>query len=150
MPITKGRWRRNISFKKDIQEGIGAIWADRDKISQVIINLLNNAVKYTPGGGSISVRLEGVGEEVRFEVTDTGPGVPEKHKDKLFNKFERITSEKIEGTGLGLAIAKDIVELHKGRIWVESPAWESLPAGKHGSKFIFFLPKDLRGKNRPE
>ena len=139
--------KKYISLKKDIQKDVGAIWADRDKISQVIINLLNNAIKYTPAGGEVCIKLISKGTELYFEISDTGLGIPEKYKDKIFDKFERILTEKTEGTGLGLPIAKDIVELHKGRIWVESPAWKSLPAGRQGSRFIFILPRDLRVKN---
>jgi signal transduction histidine kinase len=74
--------------------------------------------------------------EIRqFEISDSGPGIPEEYKQKIFDKFERITSEKQEGTGLGLPIAKDIIELHKGKMWVESNE------GK-GSTFIFALPKN--------
>ena len=135
--------KKGISIKRDIKEGIGAIWADRDKVSEVVINLLSNAIKYTPSGGSMTIKLDRVNEDVRFEISDTGPGIPEEYKDKIFDKFERITTEKIEGTGLGLPIAKDIVELHKGRIWVESPA------GSQGSRFIFLLPRDLRQASRP-
>ena len=72
--------------------------------------------------------------EVRFEIADTGPGIPKGSFAKMFNKFERVAAEKQEGTGLGLAISKDIIELHKGKIWVESEV------GK-GSKFIFTLPR---------
>ncbi|MFA5143722.1 MAG: ATP-binding protein [Candidatus Omnitrophota bacterium] len=136
--------KKDISLKQDIQKDAGAVWADRDKISEVVINLLNNAVKYTPSGGEVGIKLIGNENEVCFEVSDTGPGIPEEYKDKIFDKFERITAEKIEGTGLGLPIAKDIVELHKGRIRVESPAWKDLPAGRQGSRFIFVLPRDLK------
>lgn len=139
--------KKEIYFKKDLPAEIGAIWADRDKISEVVINLLNNAVKYTPAGGEVGIKLIGKENELYFEISDTGPGIAEEYKDKIFDKFERITAEKAEGTGLGLSIAKDIVELHKGRIWVESPAWKSLPAGRQGSRFIFALPRDFRGKN---
>lgn len=129
--------KNRLILKKDIAGDIGPIWADRDKISQVIINLLNNAIKYTPGGGSVTIKLERAGEEVRFEISDTGPGIAKEDFIKIFDKFERVTTEKYEGTGLGLPIAKDIVELHKGNIMVESEI------GK-GSKFIFTLPLDLR------
>jgi len=125
--------KKQISLKKDIQENIGAIWADRDKISEVVINLLNNAVKYTTAGGEVGIKLISKENELYFEISDTGPGIPEEYKDKIFDKFERITTEKMEGTGLGLPIAKDIVELHKGKIWVESEA------GK-GSVFKVKLP----------
>lgn len=133
--------KKDISLKKDIQKDIGAIWADRDKISQIVINLFNNAIKYTHVGGEVGIKLITKENELYFEISDTGPGIPKEYKDKIFDKFERITAEKIEGTGLGLPIAKDIVMLHKGRIWLESEA------GK-GSRFIFVLPRDLRDKNR--
>jgi signal transduction histidine kinase len=84
------------------------------------------------------VRFTADEREVRFEISDTGPGVPLAYQQKIFDKFERITAEKQEGTGLGLSIAKDIVELHKGKIWVESKIGE-------GSCFIFTLPRGARG-----
>lgn len=129
--------KKQITLKRDIPEDIGSIWADRDMLSEVIINLLNNAIKYTPNKKNITVKLKGEEQEIRFEISDTGPGIPAEHFQKIFDKFERITAEKQEGTGLGLPIAKDIVELHKGKIWVESEI------GK-GSKFIFTLPRSLR------
>lgn len=128
-----GLAKKKISLKKDIQEDIGVIWADRDKISQVVINLLNNAVKYTPVGGEVGIKLIAKENELYFAISDTGPGIPEEYKDKIFDKFERITAEKIEGTGLGLPIAKDIIELHKGQIWVESEVGQ-------GSVFVVKLP----------
>lgn len=129
--------KKNISLKKNIGSGIGSVWGDRDKLSEVIINLLNNAIKYTPPKGSITFGLEGAEKEVRFEISDTGPGIPKEYYDKVFDKFERILTEKKEGTGLGLPIAKDIVGLHKGKIWVESELGR-------GSKFSFILPRDFR------
>lgn len=129
--------KKQITLKKDISQDIGSLWADRDKLSEVLINLLNNAIKYTPNKGGINIKLVGTKKEVCFEISDTGPGIPREYCQKIFDKFERITTEKQEGTGLGLPIAKEIVELHGGRIWVESEV------GK-GSKFIFVLPKDLR------
>jgi signal transduction histidine kinase len=128
--------RKQLTIKKAIPEDIGLLWADKDKVTQVIVNILSNAIKYTPSGGTIAITLSGTDNEMRFEISDTGSGLARKDIDKLFNKFERIFSEKQEGTGLGLSIAKDIVELHKGKIWVESEI------GK-GSRFIFILPKNL-------
>jgi signal transduction histidine kinase len=133
---------KQISFKMDIKQDIGMIWGDKDKITEVILNLLNNSIKYTPSGGTVAIRIEDAGEEILFEISDTGPGIPKKDHEKIFDKFERITTKKQEGTGLGLPIAKDIVELHRGKIWVESEP------GK-GSKFIFTLPRDLRKTRRP-
>jgi len=132
--------KKKMLFSKNIPSDIGMIWADRDKISEVIINLLSNAIKHTPAGGEVGIKLSAKENELYFEISDSGPGIPEEYKDKIFDKFERITTEKTEGAGLGLPIARDIVELHKGRIWVESEP------GK-GSRFIFVLPRDLRKKN---
>ncbi|MFC1645891.1 sensor histidine kinase [Candidatus Omnitrophota bacterium] len=134
--------KKQITLKEDISQDIGLMWADKDKLSQVIINLLSNAIRYTPNKGIIAIKLDGSEKEIHFEISDTGPGIPKEDYGKVFDKFERINAEKQEGTGLGLPIAKDIVELHKGKVWVESEI------GK-GSRFIFVLPRDLRDKNRP-
>ena len=129
--------KKQLVLKKEISSNIGTVVGDRDKLTEVIINLLNNAIKYTPEIGNIVVKLEGNEREIRFEIADTGPGIPKDHLDEVFDKFFRITAEKQEGTGLGLPIAKEIVELHKGRMWVESEI------GK-GSRFIFTVPRDFR------
>jgi signal transduction histidine kinase len=133
--------KKKITLKKKVASTAGLVWADRDKISEVIINLLTNAIKYTPKQGHIAVTLEGDRENIRFEISDTGPGIPRKYLGRIFDKFERVTAEKEEGTGLGLPIARDIIALHKGKIWVESKA------GK-GSRFIFTLPRSLRKQKR--
>lgn len=125
--------KKQLALQKEIEPNVGLLTGDRDKLTEVIINLLNNAIKYT-SKGSITVTLMGRAQEVRFEIADTGPGIPEKYFEKVFDKFERIMTEKQEGTGLGLPIAKDIIELHKGKLWVESEP------GK-GSTFIFTLPR---------
>ena len=129
--------KKQLFLKTDIQKDIGFILVDKDKLEQVIINLLSNAIKYTPSGGSIVIKLTGTESEIQFEISDTGPGIAKKDIHKLFSKYERIIVEKKEGTGLGLSIAKSIIELHKGKIWVESKL------GK-GSKFIFTLPRDFK------
>lgn len=125
--------KKQLVLEKNIQKEIGLIWGDHDKLTEAVINLLNNAVKYT-AAGTISISLSGSEKEIRFEIADTGSGVPPEYQDKIFDKFERIKAEKQEGTGLGLSIVKEIIELHKGKIWVESES------GK-GSKFIFTLPR---------
>ncbi|MFH1653545.1 MAG: PAS domain-containing sensor histidine kinase [Pseudomonadota bacterium] len=129
--------KNGLSLEKDVPDDIGSIWGDRDKLTEVIINLLNNAIKYTPSKGKIAVKCKEEGESVRFEISDTGDGIPKDHLETIFDKFRRIIDVSKDGTGLGLSITKDIVELHKGRIWVES---------EHGlgSNFIFILPRDLR------
>ncbi len=127
--------KKALALAKEIPQNIGMIWADRDKLSEVVINLLSNAIKYTPAGGKVTIKAEGAENEIRFEISDTGPGIAKEDFEKIFDKFERISAEKEEGTGLGLAITKDIVALHKGKVWVESEP------GK-GSTFIVTLPRN--------
>jgi len=129
--------KKNIILKKDIPADVGTVWGDEDKIIEVIDNLLANAMKYTPPGGTVTFTLSGNEQEVRFAISDTGPGIAKEDIEKIFDKFERVSAERQEGTGLGLPIAKDIVNLHKGKIWVESAI------GK-GSTFLFTLPRNLR------
>jgi PAS domain S-box-containing protein len=126
--------KKALIFEKDFLEDPGVVWADKDKLAGAVTNLLSNAVKYTPCGGKITIRLSGSKKEVRFEISDSGPGIAKRDLWKLFDEFERLTAERQEGTGLGLFITKYIIELHKGKIWVESEL------GK-GSKFIFILPR---------
>jgi signal transduction histidine kinase len=130
-------FKKRLRLQKEIQANTGWLCGDRDKLTQVFINLLSNAIKYTPEGGNIVVKMEGSEKEIRFEIADSGSGIPDDEREKIFDKFTRIMTEKHEGTGLGLPIAKEIVELHKGRLWVESEP------GK-GSRFIFTMPRDCR------
>jgi signal transduction histidine kinase len=114
---------------------VDVVTGDERRIRQVIFNLLSNAVKFTPEGGAVDVRARQVNGEVRVSVADTGPGIaPEDHK-RIFDEFQQTEAgiEQREGTGLGLALSKRLVELHGGRIWVESEF------GK-GSTFVFALP----------
>ncbi|MGA9350615.1 MAG: ATP-binding protein [Anaerolineae bacterium] len=97
--------------------------ADRDRLKQVFINLLDNAVKYCPEGSKVQVRLEIDGESMVVEVADDGPGIPEEDLPHIFEKMYRVEKERtraVEGSGLGLSIVKRIVELHDGQIAVES------------------------------
>ncbi|MEK7232174.1 MAG: ATP-binding protein [Elusimicrobiota bacterium] len=113
--------------------------ADADLMERVITNLLGNAIKYTPAGGSITIsgeQTEG-GKVVRFCVADTGPGIPEAYLTRIFEKFEQVTGQRSGGTGLGLTITKHFVEAHLGKIWVESEL------GK-GSRFCFTIPRGLK------
>ena len=122
------------TLKKELAKKSLVVNADLDKTTQVFVNLLSNAIKYSPESGTIIVRSLDLEKEIMVEVSDTGEGIYLEDIDKIFDKFTRVTAEKKEGTGLGLPIAKDIVELHKGRIWVKSEP------GK-GSQFCFTLPK---------
>jgi len=128
---------RDIDLVRDIRDADLTAWGDEKQITQVVSNLLGNAVKYTPEGGQIIIKAFPIDKFIRIEMSDNGPGIPPDKLDKVFDKFEMIGSEK-EGSGLGLAIVKDIVETHKGKIWVESNPGQ-------GSKFIVVLPRDLRG-----
>lgn len=114
----------------------GTIFADKDRIQQILFNLLNNAFKYTEKG-HIELSVRDKGHDIEFSVEDTGKGIPEENHEKIFKKFERLTPSKsshAKGTGLGLFISRELVKLHAGRIWVESKVGE-------GSKFSFTIPK---------
>ena len=100
----------------------------------VFDNLLSNAIKYSPGGTRIDVDIEDRGESWLLSVKDQGEGVPDQHKQRIFNRFERLEKEGVKGSGFGLTIAKQIVSMHGGEIWVEDN-----PAG--GSVFFVKLPK---------
>jgi signal transduction histidine kinase len=117
--------------------GIDLVTGDARRIRQVIFNLLSNAVKFTPPGGAVDVRATRVNGEVRVSVTDTGPGIAPDDHERIFEEFQQTEAgvEQREGTGLGLALSKRLVELHGGRIWVESEPGE-------GSTFVFTLPAE--------
>ncbi len=119
------------------RDGDALSWADRDKVVQVLINLIGNAVKFTPPRGRITVTIARSRDDwVQISVADTGPGIPADDADRIFNKFYQVPhagEQKTKGTGLGLAICKALVEMHGGRIWVESEL-------NKGSTFSFTLP----------
>jgi len=114
---------------------VDTVAGDERRIRQVIFNLLSNAVKFTPAGGAVDVNAAKVDGEVRVSVADTGPGIAPEDRERIFEEFQQTEAgiEQCEGTGLGLALSKRLVELHGGRIWVESQL------GK-GSTFVFTLP----------
>ena len=113
------------------------VWADPDKVHQVIANLLANAIKFSPPGAEVVVTAcPDAGGLVRLAVEDAGPGVPAAERERVFDKFYqvgRIEGERLPGTGLGLTIARHLVELHGGRLWVED-------ATRGGAKFVVLLP----------
>ena len=118
-----------------LDPAVGVVQADERRIRQVVFNLLSNAVKFTPAGGNVEVRSAQVDGEVRVSVADTGPGIPEEDHRRIFEEFQQteVGIEQGEGTGLGLALSKRLIELHGGRIWVESSLGQ-------GSTFTFTLP----------
>ncbi len=142
---------KKISFKTDFSDEKLILECDPDRMTQVITNLVGNAVKFTPEGGSITVDAKGGiqdpsagGECIEIGVRDTGIGIAPQDLGRIFQKFEQVSLAQPQGvssTGLGLTIVKEIVELHNGRIWVESEV------GK-GSRFVFRIP--LKSKIRSE
>jgi two-component system OmpR family sensor kinase len=127
---------KNISLRTDITEGLPEIEADGRRMEQVVANLLDNALNHTPSGGTVTVAVSPDKDGVLVSVADTGAGIPAEHLPYIFERFYKVDdarSRKTGGAGLGLAIAKQMVELHGGRIRVESEV------GK-GSKFSFTLP----------
>jgi signal transduction histidine kinase len=128
--------KHGITLDVDVDERLGDITGDERKIKQILLNLLSNAVKFTPEGGRIGITARQVDSAVEISVSDTGVGIAPEDQPKIFEEFRQVGSDythKVEGTGLGLTLAKKFVELHGGRIWVESEA------GK-GSTFTFTLP----------
>jgi len=127
--------RRGIKLGQTINEGVGMVQGDERKVKQVLLNLLSNALKFTPEGGRIDVRAamnDGVPE---ISVADTGVGIAPEDQEAIFEEFRQVgtADKKVEGTGLGLALSRKFIELHRGRIWVQSQP------GK-GSTFSFTLP----------
>ncbi|MBU0704839.1 MAG: GAF domain-containing protein [Chloroflexi bacterium] len=128
------------SLTARVDPGLLRMFADDGMILRVLTNLLDNAVKFTPEGGSITLDVERVGEEILFTVSDTGPGIPVEHHRRIFDRFARLEdAESFKGAGLGLAYCKLAVEAHGGRIWVESEVGR-------GSRFKFTLPLELGAK----
>jgi PAS domain S-box-containing protein len=126
--------KKNIHLSQKIAGDLPPLRANPIRIRQMIDNLVGNAIKYTPEGGEIRVRLEAEGQQVILEVSDTGPGIPREEQSRIFEKFYRASNvTETKGTGLGLAIVKSIVDSHQGRVWVESVL-------NQGASFFVVLP----------
>ena len=119
MFLSKAR-EKELRFEVEVAEGLAPIHGDRQRILQVLGNLVGNAVKFTPERGRVVVRAAAAGREVLFSVQDTGPGIAPEDLPRVFQRFWQARDAKGKGAGLGLSIAKGIVEAHGGRIWVES------------------------------
>jgi two-component system sensor histidine kinase VicK len=121
----------------DAPQSLGSASYDSDRLIQVLTNLVSNAIKFTPEGGSINVSARRQGESLAFCVRDTGLGIPKDDLPKIFNRFYRVhrPGQEIKGTGLGLAIVHKIVAAHGGRIDVQSEV-------DHGTTFTVQLPLD--------
>ena len=128
--------RHGIQLTLDVDTRVGDLTADERKVKQILLNLLSNAVKFTPDGGKISVRTGRSAGLVEISVSDTGIGIPPEDQQRIFEEFRQTKGKDPqvgEGTGLGLTLAKRFVELHGGRIWLESEVGR-------GSTFTFTLP----------
>jgi two-component system phosphate regulon sensor histidine kinase PhoR len=124
---------KGLRIKVALPEGLPLVRADGAQLGEVLQNLLDNALQYTPRGGEIEVSACANGSSVTFTVADTGIGIPESDLERIFERFYRVDaarSREAGGTGLGLAIARHIVDAHGGRIWVESAVGQ-------GSRFHF-------------
>ena len=128
--------RNGVQVELRLDPEVDLLQGDERRIRQVVFNLLSNAVKFTPQGGRVDVSAVRQDGEVLVAVSDTGPGIPADDQARIFEEFQQArdtNGERPEGTGLGLALSRSLVELHGGRIWVESEP------GK-GSTFTFTLP----------
>jgi two-component system phosphate regulon sensor histidine kinase PhoR len=126
--------RAGLTLALDIPEELPLVFADRARVEQVLLNLIHNAIKFTPAGGEIAISAERAGAYLHVHVTDTGQGIPEAELPRVFERFYKTDrSRRSEGTGLGLAISKHIIQAHNGDIWVTSTLGE-------GSTFSFSLP----------
>ncbi len=127
---------KDLRVSVNLQQPLPDIAADRRRLAEVLQNLLDNAMQYTPAGGQIMVGASANGAEVTITVSDTGIGIPQADQSRIFERFYRVDvarSREVGGTGLGLSISKHLVEAHGGRIWVESEVGQ-------GSQFHFTVP----------
>lgn len=142
MPIAE---KKHIALSLESLKKVPNVFLDKDRMEQVLNNLIENAIKYTPDGGCISVNIEDKGKDIVCFISDTGIGIPPQDIGRIFTEFHRSSETLLykgeSGTGLGLPITKGIIRAHRGKIWVESIV------GK-GSKFIFSLPKEKRERKR--
>ena len=123
----------SLECRIEVDAAVGEVWGDRNRLLQVLENLIGNAIKFTPAGGRITVGAVTRDHEVVFRVTDTGAGIAPENQARVFDRFWQASRTGGLGAGLGLPITKGIVEAHGGRIWVES-------AEGRGSTFFFTVP----------
>ena len=124
---------KGLGLHVDMRDGELVVRCDRERVVQVLSNLLGNAVKFTPTGGTVLLTVEQSGDRAQFTVLDTGPGVPAVLREHIFERFRQAEDAARKGRGLGLYIAKGLVEAQGGKIWMESPA-------QGGASFSFTLP----------
>jgi signal transduction histidine kinase len=134
--------RRGIALHQSVEAHMGEIKGDERKVKQVLLNLLSNALKFTPEGGRVEVLARVVEGMAEISVTDTGVGIAPEDQEAVFEEFRQVgtAEKKAEGTGLGLTLCRKFVELHGGKIWVTSQVGV-------GSTFTFTIPAS-RGQER--
>jgi signal transduction histidine kinase len=127
--------KNGVALSLELASNVDIVQGDERRLRQVVFNLLSNAVKFTPPGGSIVIESARMNGEVQVSVTDSGPGIAKEDQERIFEEFQQtdVGVQQREGTGLGLALSRRLVELHGGRIWVESNPGD-------GSRFVFTLP----------
>jgi PAS domain S-box-containing protein len=134
----------NLRISLSVEEELPLVRADANQLRQIVANLLDNAVKYSPEGGDVVIRLERNGRAVRFAVSDSGLGIPSKERRRIFEKFYRLDpnmTRGIGGTGLGLYIVRELVQRFDGKVWVESTEGQ-------GSTFFVELPVAEKSRSR--
>jgi len=133
---------KSLELRSELPPDLPEVSADPSRLQQVFTNLLGNAIKFTPEGGTITVRAQQEGGDILCSVTDTGPGIPEDELPYLFDRFWQARRTARKGSGLGLSIVKGIVAAHGGRTWAESRVGA-------GSTFFFTLPAALLASDEP-
>ncbi|MNS49519.1 Alkaline phosphatase synthesis sensor protein PhoR [compost metagenome] len=128
--------QQGVTLSLEAADGLPTVWADPQRLEQVVTNLVSNAIKFTPEGGTVTVAVRGLPDHLRVEVRDTGMGISPEHHARIFDAFTQVdmsNTRRSGGAGLGLAIAKSLVEAHQGHIGVESEEGR-------GSTFWFTVP----------
>lgn len=136
--ISEGE-QKNIHFSKDLPSGLPRVIGDYKRVSQILNNLVDNAYSYNLENGSVSISAQPANGAVQIEIQDTGVGIPKNEISRVFERFFRGETPLllgVSGTGLGLSIVKNLVEMHQGRIWIES---SGVSGG--GTKVSFTLPE---------
>ncbi|NJC98523.1 MAG: cell wall metabolism sensor histidine kinase WalK [Anaerolineae bacterium] len=129
--------KKNIALELDVAANLPTLEADPGRLTQVLTNILDNALRHTPDGGRIVLSAKQMGDMIELAIQDSGPGIPDGNVDRIFERFYRTDSSRQRedgGSGLGLAIARSIVQAHGGQVSAESEA------GK-GLKIVIALPK---------
>ncbi len=124
---------KSITVKLDVPEDLPMVFADVGLVDRVIQNLLDNALKFTPNGGNVSIGLRNLGNQIEIRISDTGPGISAEEQAHIFERYNKVNTPTNQGAGLGLAIVKKILELHNSTIQVQSKLHQ-------GTAFMFQLP----------